>query len=311
MVGIFGNSIMSLLYLSKLSSEQRKNLEALGEHGAALSMNALFILAISSLLFKRASRRGRLLLLAMCVPTGWAYLVSQRRAAVIGFSAALFVLAIVLFWHQRSRFWRVAPIAILVFTAYLGAFWHSSGSFGFPAQALKTVIAPGSLSERDRGSDLYRQIENSDLNFTIRQAPLTGLGFGHPFSQPTPLPDISFYEFYRYIPHNSVLYIWIQTGFFGFMSMFFLFGRAMALAGRKLRDFTNPDDVIVVAVGATFVLMYAIFAYVDIAWDARGTVFLGLAFAICANFPSPEPIADQSPAIRVGDSVGATAVEAL
>ena len=155
------------------------------------------------------------------------------------------------------------------------------------------------------------RMRDSDLNFTIRQAPLTGLGFGHPFSQPTPLPDISFYEFYRYIPHNSVLYIWIQTGFFGFMSMFFLFGRAMALAGRKLRDFTNPDDVIVVAVGATFVLMYAIFAYVDIAWDARGTVFLGLAFAICANFPSPEPIADQSPAIRVGDSVGATAVEAL
>ncbi|MEY2521606.1 MAG: hypothetical protein QOJ66_171 [Ilumatobacteraceae bacterium] len=311
MFGIFGNSLMSLLYLSKLSSEERKNLEALGEHGAALSMNALFIFTISSLLFKRASPRGRLLLGALCVPAGWAYLVSQRRAAVIGLSAALVVLAIVLFWHQRSRFWRVVPVAILVFVAYLGAFWHSSGSLGFPAQALKTVISPGSLSERDRGSDLYRQIENYDLSFTIRQAPVTGLGFGHPFSQPLPLPDISFYEFYRFIPHNSVLWVWIQTGFFGFVSMFFLFGRAMALAGRKLRSLTNSDDVIVVAVGATFVLMYAIFAYVDIAWDPRGTVFLGFAFAICANFPSPEPTADPSPAIRAGDSLNVTAVDAL
>jgi O-antigen ligase len=274
-------------------------------------MNALFIFTISSLLFKRASPRGRLLLGALCVPAGWAYLVSQRRAAVIGLSAALVVLAIVLFWHQRSRFWRVVPVAILVFVAYLGAFWHSSGSLGFPAQALKTVISPGSLSERDRGSDLYRQIENYDLSFTIRQAPVTGLGFGHPFSQPLPLPDISFYEFYRFIPHNSVLWVWIQTGFFGFVSMFFLFGRAMALAGRKLRSLTNSDDVIVVAVGATFVLMYAIFAYVDIAWDPRGTVFLGFAFAICANFPSPEPTADPSPAIRAGDSLNVTAVDAL
>jgi O-antigen ligase len=306
MVGILGNSIMSLIYLAKLTSDERKNLEALGEHGAALSMNALFILAISSFLFKRASGGGRLLLLAMCVPAGWAYLASQRRAAVIGLSAALFLLAIVLFWHQRSRFWRVVPVAVLAFTAYLGVFWNSSASFGFPAQAVKTVIAPGSLSDRDRGSDLYRQIENYDLNSTIRQAPITGLGFGHPFSQPVALPDISFYEFYRYIPHNSVLWIWIQTGFFGFVSMFFLFGRAMALAGQKLRRLTNPDDVILVVVGGAFVLMYAIFAYVDIAWDARGTVFLGFAFAICANFPIREPTADRSPAIPVAASLDVT-----
>ncbi|HEX2783689.1 MAG TPA: hypothetical protein VHN36_08890, partial [Ilumatobacteraceae bacterium] len=122
---------------------------------------------------------------------------------------------------------------------------------------------------------------------------------------------ISFYEFYRYIPHNSVLWIWIQTGFFGFVSMFFVFGRAMALAGRKLRLLTDPDDVIAVVVGATFVLMYAIFAYVDIAWDPRGTVFLGFAFAICANFPSPEPGADRSPAIRVEDSSDITGHQAI
>ena len=35
--------------------------------------------------------------------------------------------------------------------------------------------------------------------------------------------------------------------------------------------------------------MYAVFAYVDIAWDARGTVLLGFAFAMCANFPIAQP----------------------
>ena len=30
--------------------------------------------------------------------------------------------------------------------------------------------------------------------------------------------------------------------------------------------------------------MYLVFAYVDIAWDVRSTVFLALAFALCADF---------------------------
>ena len=30
--------------------------------------------------------------------------------------------------------------------------------------------------------------------------------------------------------------------------------------------------------------MFLVFAYVDIAWDVRSTVFLGVAFALCADF---------------------------
>ena len=36
--------------------------------------------------------------------------------------------------------------------------------------------------------------------------------------------------------------------------------------------------------GATaYILMFAVYSYVDMSWDARNTVFLGLALAICGG----------------------------
>jgi O-antigen ligase len=299
MCGVLGQSLMSLVYYFQQSEAKRKTLEALGEHGASVSMNALFVFAIASMLFAGATRRTRLVLLTMILPVAFTYLVAKRRAAIIGLAVALLGVFVVLFWRRRRTFWRIVPVLTLLLVGYVGAFWNSTGSAGFPAQALKTVIAPGSVSSRDASSDLYRVIENFDLRATIRQSPLTGLGFGQPFQQPITLPDISFFEFYRYIPHNSILWIWIQTGFFGFASLFFVLGRSLAIGARRTRQLFDGRDIAVVLTGTLFVLMYAVFCYVDIAWDARGTVFLALAIAICANFPVP-PLDD---VVTVGASV--------
>ena len=291
MAGVLGQSIMSLIYLAQLSASARKDLEALGEHGAAVAMNAMIIFAIATWTFVGASKASRFVLLAMLPPIIYSYLVAQRRAAIIGLGLAIIALLIVLFWRQRRTFWRLAPVLSIAVVGYAGAFWNSTGTAGFPAQAIKTVIAPSSVSVSDQSSDIYRQIENADLSATIRDVPLAGLGFGQPFYQPYTLPDISFFEFYRYIPHNSMLWIWIQTGLFGFASLFFVVGRSLALGARKLRELTSASDCTVVVTGALFVMMYIVFAYVDIAWDARGTVFLAFAFAICANFPVQVPSA--------------------
>ena len=42
-----------------------------------------------------------------------------------------------------------------------------------------------------------------------------------------------------------------------------------------------------------YVAMFAVFTYVDISWDARSTVFLGLCMSSCANYGS---VADRPPA---------------
>ena len=51
------------------------------------------------------------------------------------------------------------------------------------------------------------------------------------------MPDISFFEFWEYIPHNNVLWIWIKIGFFGFVAMLFMFGRGVQLGARSV----DPD----------------------------------------------------------------------
>jgi hypothetical protein len=248
MVAVFVHALVAINYFRKLPAIEKYELESLGEHGASIHIDAMLLLLLALLLIKGCSRTLRVLVFLLAIPCTIAYVMAERRAAIVALAAGVVMLSLVLHKRNRRAFWWFVPSVIVVTLVYLAAFWSAQSEIGFAAQAIKSVIAPDQLSEADRSSDLYRQIENYDLSFTIKQAPVTGLGFGHPFSQPIPLPDISFYEFYRYIPHNSVLWIWIQTGFFGFVSMFFLFGRAMALAGRKLRSLTNLDDVIVVAV---------------------------------------------------------------
>ncbi len=92
-------------------------------------------------------------------------------------------------------------------------------------QAVKTVIAPGQLSLEDQSSDLYRQIEAYDIWYTIRSNELFGVGFGQQFLRPWQLPDISFFVFWEYMPHNSILWIWMKMGIGGFMAMLYLIAR--------------------------------------------------------------------------------------
>ena len=148
------------------------------------------------------------------------------------------VLGLLLWKVNRRALCRFGPIFLLLVVGYVGAFWHSQGTIGFPAQALKAVIAPGQVSQTDQSSDLYRVVENFDISSTIHAKPLTGIGFGQKFYRPAPLPDISFFPFYQYIPHNSILWIWMKMGIGGFVTMLFLFGSAIRQGTRAIVTLT-------------------------------------------------------------------------
>src|SRR5262249_10246220 len=134
-------------------------------------------------------------------------------------------------------------------------------------------------SERDRGSNAYRDIENADVIFTIKAAPLTGIGFGHPFLRPYPLPAITTFELEAYKSHNSVLWIWMKAGIGGFVAMMYLFCSALRSGARAMFETPEPDERVVTLTAAAYVLMYAVFAFVDMGWDARSMVMLGVAMA--------------------------------
>ena len=286
-LGIVVQSLISIKYLIELPAASRESLDSLNEHGSSIGMNLVFAMAILSLVYKGISWRLRLGLSASA-PVLWVYLTAQRRAAVVGLVTALIVFTIILFWRQRRTFWKVVPIGAIIVVGYVGAFWTNESSAGFPAQAVKSVIAPNSMSAEDQSSDEYRKTENFDLSYTISSSPIMGLGFGHPFLRPVPLPDISTFEFNAYLPHNSLLWIWIKVGFAGFVTVLYVLARSLSLGARRIRDAAPALDLLLASNAAMFVVMYAVYIFVDVAWEARNVTLLALSMGLCTSYLSRE-----------------------
>jgi O-antigen ligase len=298
MIALTINSVMSISYLRGLSGVERDGLESLVEHPAAVQMNMMFVLLAASWIYRGTSAARRQLLLILAIPVAYVYIVSQRRAAFVGLAAVAVIGAVMMYWNHRRRFWKVLPVVAVLTVGYLGAFWNVTSGPGFPAQAVKSVLAPTDVSTEDQASDAYRSIENIDLLITIKTAPVLGIGYGLPFYRPLALPDISVFEFYEYIPHNSVLAIWMNTGIFGFLAMLSIFGIAIRAGASVIRSNSSGDDAAMGFTALAFVVMFATFAYVDIAWDARSMIYLALALAMISTMhrTTPEPTAgDEAP----------------
>jgi O-antigen ligase len=287
LAGVFVQSLLSIEYLSRLSASQRDDLESLNEHGSTLGHNMVLVALLALVLLGVKRPLTKWLMLLAAIPTIFVFFVGERRAGVAALVVGGAALAVVLFWRRRRAFWILTPLVTVLLAGYVLAFWNSTSSVAFPAQAIKTIIAPNSASAADRSSDLYRAIEAYDLNYTIRASPLQGLGFGHPFLRPIPLPDISFFELNAYMPHNSILWVWIKIGFGGFVAMFYLFAKAIMLGVDRIRRVDHGPDLVIATVGVLFVVMYAVYSYVDVSWDARNTVLLGLALATCVGLDRP------------------------
>jgi hypothetical protein len=266
-------------YFTNLQFNPDVNPAEIMEHSAAIHMNTVFVLALALWLF-RGPLKARLLMLVIVLPILFTYTILQRRAAVLALLVALICMTVLLYQEKRKAFWIIVPAAALLFSLYLMAYWNSSGRIGFPARALKSQLFPAQASIRDQSSDDYRRTENYDVYYTIRQAPLTGIGFGQMFNMIIPLPDISFFVWYQYITHNSIGWIWMKTGIGGFVALLFLVGLAIMTGLRVL--FRMPDGMLraVVLTAVLYILMHFIYAYVDMSWESQSMIYLGTMMGI-------------------------------
>jgi hypothetical protein len=134
-------------------------------------------------------------------------------------------------------------------------------------------------------STLYRDAENYNLIFTFRSHPLMGTGFGHPFSRPAALDDISrsFKEF-AYLPHNSLLGLWAFTGALGFLGILSPIVIALFLAARAHAMAREPASKIAATVAVGCIGAYILHLWGDIGFTEAHTIFLvGLAIAIAGQ----------------------------
>jgi hypothetical protein len=96
------------------------------------------------------------------------------------------------------------------------------------------------ISQKDNSSN-SRDIENDNLLATLYEYPILGQGFGHEYIELHKEYEIgNFMPLYRYIPHNSVLWMWSAGGVIGFCAMWVPMLIGLMLAARAHRLSTTP-----------------------------------------------------------------------
>lgn len=271
-----------VVYSGEGPALQRLSVLGYVEHSASLHFNLIPVwLAAMLVVGERAFYRKLALAIAL-LPVGAMYLHAERRSAMVALMIALLVLAFVLFRFNSWAFWTIVPAAGVLLLLYLAAAWNLEGPLGLPAQAVKSAIAPAQLSYVDQSSNFYRYIETFNLVETVRTSPLLGQGFGHKFLRVYPLPYIAF-VWAEYLPHNSVLWIWMNAGIGGFLAMLYLFGAAVSSGARATLRLRSRQASALVLTATLFVVMYAVYTYVDISWDTSSMVVLGFALALIGN----------------------------
>ncbi len=258
-------------------------IESMTEHSVAIHINSIFVFVLAAWLYK-ASWPKRLFIPLMLPPMLLTYMAAQRRAAFVALAIALALMAIILLKEKPLAFWIIVPPAFVAGLLYVALFWNSNSALAMPAQTLKSIVAVEQANAKDRSSNLYRQLENINSRYTIRQSPLTGVGFGQKVKFLVPLPDISFFEWWEYMVHNSIIWIWIKTGIGGFIAMLFLIGSSIMAGVRALLRAPNGDLKAIALTGTLYIIMHFVYAYVDISWDIQSMVYVGAVMGWISGF---------------------------
>ena len=278
MLAIFCEGLLGT-YTYFVVLQSRLNLvDAITEHSAAIHMNTLFVFTLAVWML-RGSIAKRLVLPFLVPPVLISYFATQRRASYIALGIALILMAHVLYRERRALFWKIAPIALVLVAAYMGLFWNSGSAIGQPAQAVRSIVAPESGSA-DESSNIYRILENLNVAYTITRSPLLGVGFGNKFHVLVALPDISFFIWWEYIVHNSILWIWMKAGLLGFLSLLVLISFGI-MTGVRVTWRMPGGDLQAIALTATlYLIMHFTYAYVDMSWDTQSMLYVGVMLGV-------------------------------
>jgi O-antigen ligase len=208
----------------------------------------------------------------------FALTVMKRRAGIVAMDAGILLLCIVLLKDNLRLFFAVVPVAVVVVGLLLAVTWNEPGGKGQFARSFRTITGQETTA-RDQSSDEYRAVELANVRLNIQNQPLTGLGFGHAYTFYLPLVDLSAqWELYPYVPHNSVMWIWMKAGIVGFLSLVGLFAVAL-MRSTQLTLQLEPGLLKVAAFSfGAIALMFLLYSWADLGLiSARALALFGIA----------------------------------
>jgi hypothetical protein len=245
-------------------------------------------------------RWRRQLIVALCAfPIVLVTLVlNDRRADYVALLLALgavWSLMFVMRPQARLLLGTIAVLAVLVLGGYVALFANSTSAFGKPAHGIIAVFHPSSTDIRDIDSNQYRIIENFDLKYTIAHENFfVGMGFGKAYFEPIPLTTIfrdigTADQYYNYVPHNNIYWVWMRFGAIGFLIFWYLFGSIIvrgSLIARQLRD-PYLQIAAMYVVGMTIAEIVVAFADYQL-FFYRNVIYIGLLAGILMKLPEIE-----------------------
>lgn len=229
---------------------------------------ALFLALLFALFLFRTDRKMLRWGLAFSPAVLIAFLANERRAGMLVLLLAFMVIAAagyVLVKSRRKLLKGGLVLALAALPVLILALGNGPGPLALPSRAVASIFNP---STRDLSSDAYRVAEAQNVKFNISLNPILGRGYGIDMQLPYPIPDLtSLFVYWRVVPHNTLLWVWMRLGFFGFVAFLFLVGRSMVAGLMTARKASGNPWVQAVAV-------FGVAAVV--AWVSQGVVDMGL-----------------------------------
>lgn len=244
---------------------------------SALFAVALTILGVSVL--ERPGRRTALTALATSPLIVWAMLENGRRLAYV--ILAYVAMAVLLFVGPpiRRGLAKIAVVLAPLLVGYVVVGWGSTERVFAPVAALRSV------DDDANASNQTREIENYNLVHTLLESPVVGSGLGHAYDEVWKGPSIErFMGNYRFIAHNSVLWLWSLGGLVGFTLLWMPIAVTMFLARRGYRATGDPTERVAILAAVAAAVAYVAQAYGDmgaLGWTT--TLQLAAAVAVVAT----------------------------
>ena len=264
----------------------------------------LFCLSITLLLVRwlerpdPASLRRCLWAVPLIMTAVW---LNNRRMAYVGLGAVLLTIGLLTPWTRAKRAAaRLGLVLVPLFGAYVVIGWSSAAPVFKPVASIRTIVATRDGNQAADSSTRSREIENYNLSQTLRQHPL-GTGLGHGYEEVVKGPDISRdFALYRYIPHNSVLWLLSAGGPLGFFLLWSLFVVGIYLAARSHRMAETPGQRMAALGALSAQTLFLIQAWGDMGTQNWSTTWLVAAALAVSGRLSVETAAwpSRSPALE-------------
>jgi len=246
------------------------------------SDSVLFVVALvalaAMLLLRRPGPRTFLVIGAASALILAGLVVNDRRLAYIELVAALaacFALHPTTGWKRSAS--RGALLATPLLLVYLVVGWGSDAAPFAPVRTFRGVI-DGNVD----ASTLSRERENFNLVFTLKQHPVLGSGFGHPYLQLARADDLSFvFPQWHFIPHNSLLGLLAFAGSAVFTLVWLPLVAALFLAVRTYRSAIAPAHRVASATAIGVVIAFVLQSWGDMGLQSTSASFL-LAVALAS-----------------------------